>query len=142
MKSAKTHSFDTRRQPTASSEAKRQQCRAEIVILDDDDDDDDESDDLQEIRMLPTPTQTPQKQSKTKAGKTPVKQRPVEDKEADMLTRVGDSSDPLGLTLPQKWRLCAMWKDKNSLKDIAASLRVGESALHGYLYRLLKNDIE
>ena len=137
MKSAKTHSFDSRRQPSASSEGNRQQCRAEIVILDDD-----ESDDIQEIRMLPTPTQTPQKQSKTKAGKTPVKQRPVEDKEADMLTRVGDSSDPLVLTLPQKWRLCAMWKDKNSLKDIAASLRVGESALHGYLYRLLKNDIE
>ena len=73
---------------------------------------------------------------------TPVKQRQFEDRKEERVTSVENSSDALSLTLAQHWRLCAMWSNKKSLKEIAAGLEVGETALHKYIYELLKADIK
>ena len=140
FKSAKPHTIEGQSIATSPlSGGRKQQEPREIIVLDDEEND---SDEIQEIPMLPTPKNTPQKQPKTKAGMTPVKQRQFEDRKEERMTSVENSTDGLTLTLAQHWRFCAMWSNKKSLKEIAAGLEVGETALHKYIYELLKADIK
>ena len=50
------------------------------------------------------------------------------------------SSARLELKHTQKWRLCAMWRNKESLSEIAIKSEVSESVLHAYIYELIKKD--
>lgn len=40
----------------------------------------------------------------------------------------------------EKWRLCAMWRNKRPLAEIAQSLGKEETSLHNFIYELIRKE--